>query len=73
MRVSVVLGFLTAMLPLPAQSTEFVQDRSHFEDAIRNESLEPFFVLVTIVDDRSGQSRTGCVEGSFLKGAIHRD
>jgi len=73
MRISTVVGFLASMLPLTAQSAEFVQDQSHFEAAIRNESLEPFFVYVTIVDDRSGESRTGCVEGSFLKGAIHKE
>jgi hypothetical protein len=46
MRISVLLGFLVAVLPLGAQSTEPVQDKAHFEQAILDTSTAPYFVLL---------------------------
>jgi hypothetical protein len=70
MRISTLLGIAVVMLPLAARADEPVQDRAHYEAAFRNHSTAPSFVLVTIVDDRTGQSRTGCVEANFVMGAI---
>jgi hypothetical protein len=48
-----------------------MQDEKHFKTAVLDHSTSPYFVLVTIVDDRTGQSRTGCTEANFVLGAIH--
>jgi hypothetical protein len=50
-----------------------LQDQAQFQDAVRNTSTSPSYVLVTIVDDRSGQARTGCTEANLVEGALHRD
>jgi hypothetical protein len=50
-----------------------LQDQAQFQAAVRNTSTSPSYILVTIVDDRSGQARTGCVQANFVEGALHRD
>jgi hypothetical protein len=42
-----------------------------YRRGLDNESTAPLFVLVTLVDPRSGAERTACVEAPFLLGAIH--
>jgi hypothetical protein len=73
MHVSTLIGFVAAILPLAAGAAEPIQDQAHFEAAFANTSTAPSFVLVTIIDDRTGQSRTGCVEANFVVGAIERE
>jgi hypothetical protein len=70
MRISGLLGLIGAMLPLAALADDPVQDQAHFEAAFANTSTAPSFVLITVVDDRTGASRTGCVESNFVAGAI---
>jgi hypothetical protein len=56
---------------MPGESTaDPIQSQSDFEIAIRDNSTSPYIVLLTIVDDRTGESRTGCTEAHFLIGAI---
>jgi hypothetical protein len=73
LRLRVWVVCLAAILPIAAGAAEPVQDQAHFESAIRNASTAPSFVLVTIVDDRTGEPRTGCVQAPFLLGAIHME
>lgn len=73
MRICALLGIIAAMLPLGAYADGPVQDQQRFQAAILDHSTAPFFVLVTIVDDRTGQSRTGCLAAPFLLGAIERE
>ena len=46
------------------------QDQAHYERALSNNSTSPSFVLITIIDDRTGKTVTGCVQANFLRGAI---
>ncbi len=48
----------------------FVQNRAHFRAALDNTSTSPSFVLITVVDGRSGARRTGCTIAGFLLHAI---
>jgi len=50
-----------------------IQHQDKFETAIRNMSSGPSIILLTVVDDRTRQSRTGCALAPFLLGAIQRE
>jgi lipopolysaccharide export system protein LptA len=50
--------------------TEPLQSEAFFEAAIRNLSTSSDFVLLTAVDDRSGEAQTGCTLGRSLVSAI---
>jgi hypothetical protein len=49
------------------------QSQADFEAALTNETTAPSFILVTIVDGRTGAEKTGCILAPFLIGAIHRE
>ncbi len=49
------------------------QDQEHYRQALSDHSTSPYFVLVTIKDDRTGTAFTGCINANFLKGAIFRE
>ena len=49
------------------------QDKEHYEQAFANHSTSPSFVLVTIMDETTGSSFTGCIEANFVTGAIFRE
>jgi hypothetical protein len=51
--------------------SEFVQSPAHFEKAIRNTSTSTYIVLVTIVNDKTGEALAECMPAPFLRGAIH--
>jgi hypothetical protein len=51
----------------PRQSSE------RFSAAIHNDSTSPDYVLITVVDDATGQARTGCNTANLLLGAIHME
>jgi hypothetical protein len=53
--------------------TEPSQPQAQFEAAIRNRSTSPNFILLTVVDDRTGESWIGCTLAPFLLGAIERE
>lgn len=46
------------------------QSAQSFEQAIRDHSTAQPYVLITVVDDKSGKAQTGCTKGAFLVGAI---
>jgi hypothetical protein len=50
-----------------------LQSQSRFEQAIRDRSSSPFFILLTIVDDRTGVAREACITANLFLGAIHRE
>jgi hypothetical protein len=54
-----------------AVRTHFRQHQARFERAVRDDSTAPYFVLVTIVDDTTNASWTGCTLANSVKGAIH--
>jgi hypothetical protein len=53
--------------------TEPFQSQAHFRVAIRDGSTSPHFILLTVVDDRTGKATTGCTLAPFLVGAIERE
>lgn len=69
--------FCTAALLFPSAAfsekpaTAALQAQPAFEMAIRDESSSPFIILLTVVDDRTGEARTGCTNANFLLGAIY--
>ncbi|SDX59035.1 hypothetical protein SAMN04515617_10533 [Collimonas sp. OK242] len=65
----IVLLFLFVALPGYAQSTSG-QSESSFKAAVENESTAPAYAMFTLIDDATGQARTGCNGTNFLKGAI---
>jgi len=50
-----------------------MQSQASFEAAFRTISTSPQYVLMTAVDDKTGQARTFCTLSSFLLGAIDRE
>jgi len=46
------------------------QPHANFEAAVRDSSTSPYVVLLTAIDDRTGEARTGCTTADLLKGAI---
>jgi hypothetical protein len=71
-------GFLKAVLAgiLACQASLGMaaeQSRESYEDAFRTISTSPAYVLITLVDARSGQARPACVNANFLLGAIGRE
>ena len=67
--LSAIFGFL-AFVSAENAAAETVQSQPDFEIAVRETSTSPYIILLTVVDDRSGQSRTGCTQAPFLLGAI---
>src|SRR6267154_1835055 len=47
------------------------QSQAAFETAIRDNSTSPYVVLITVVDDRTGKSSSGCNSANLLLGAIY--
>ena len=58
--------------PAPAQNQPH-QSPESFAAAIRANSTSPVYVLITVVDDSTGQARTGCNTANLLLGAIHME
>jgi hypothetical protein len=46
------------------------QLQRQFEAALENDSSSPSFILITVVDGRTGETRTGCTLAPFLVEAI---
>jgi hypothetical protein len=61
---TIIIGLLFQL------SSAFGQD-SLFTKAILDESTEPYYVLVTVVNDSTKTNQTVCTEAPFLLGAIH--
>jgi hypothetical protein len=49
------------------------QRHDHFQAALQSRSTSPFYVIVTVVDDRNGETRTGCTAANSMAGAFHRE
>ncbi len=73
MRSFTQIFLLVQLIVVPAMADTAVQSQADFETAMRDNSTAPYYVLVTIVDDRNGQSDTRCVPSNGFKGAIHRE
>jgi len=72
-RIATVFSFLLMVFSIGISGksvAEPIQSQSDFEIAVRDNSTSPYIVLLAVVDDRTGQSRTGCTEAHFLVGAI---
>jgi hypothetical protein len=69
------LGILVSVAPISSKSADVLslQLQYQFEWAVKNRSTSPGFVLLTAIDDRTGQSIAGCTEAPFLLGAIARE
>ena len=72
---AVVLSLALLSFPINRgeAETEALQPQAQFEAAIRNTSSSPSLILLTVVDDRTGKSWTGCTLAGLLVGAIHRE
>jgi len=71
-RAAKLAAFLSLMcLGARAANTPPVQDQAHFREAVESFSPSPYFMLVTVIDDTTQKSWTGCVPASLLKGAVH--
>lgn len=72
--LAVALGaspVLAAQPAPPAAEKPPTQSADSFATALRDDSTSPFYVLITVVDDATGQSRTRCTTANLLLGAIH--
>jgi hypothetical protein len=47
------------------------QSQESYAAAVMNTSTAPSYVLITVINDNTGKSRTGCTTANFLSGAIH--
>lgn len=56
-----------------AEDNTPLQSQASFEAAVRNYSASPSYVSITVVDDMSGKTWSGCTIASLLEGAIHRE
>lgn len=69
-----IVGLSVLSIGLPTQcAAQAGQSQAAFETAIRDTSTSPYIVLITVVDDRSGQVSTGCNSANLLRGAIYRE
>ncbi len=46
------------------------QSAANFAKAIANDSTSPYYVLITVINDKTGTRQTVCTEAPFLLGAI---
>src|SRR5580658_8126764 len=70
--LTLLLALIASALTVSAGAveTEPLQSQAQFEAAIRNTSTSPNFILLTVVDDRTGESTTGCTLAPFLLEAL---
>jgi hypothetical protein len=72
--LAVVLSVLPSYSVSRASAeAETLQPQAQFEAAIRNRSTSPNLILFTMVDDRTGDSWTGCTLAPLLLGAILKE
>ena len=65
------LGTCPALAGPALEQNQPHQSPESFSAAIRDNSTSPFYVLITVVDDTTGQARTDCNTANLLLGAIH--
>jgi TonB family protein len=67
-----VLGLSILWIGSPGDAAaQARQSQAAFETAIRDTSTSPYVVLITVVDDRTGEVSTGCNTANLLLGAIY--
>ncbi len=66
-------GDLMLWLPLLLAAAPFYQDHAQYLSAIADDSTNTSFVLITVIDASTKQTKTGCVGSNFLIGAISRE
>lgn len=68
-----ILAFLLSLACIGARAAAVppMQDQAHFGEAVESFSPAPYFVLVTVIDDTTQKSWTGCMPANLLKGAVH--
>src|SRR5579862_5787714 len=69
-RHAVAAGLFIALGCTAARAGGFVQDQAHYEQAVRDKTSAPYFVLVTVVNDAAKTSWTGCTLPEFVEGAL---
>jgi TonB family protein len=65
------LAVLSLVLMAGTSAADPRQSQAAFETAIRDHSTSPYIVLITVVDDRTGWTSTGCSGANLLLGAIY--
>jgi len=68
MRIAFVLAALACLAVFG--EAKAAQDQQHYEQALSQFSTSPSFVFVTIKNDMTGDSYTGCVSANLLTGAV---
>ena len=68
-----MLSASRVLAALPAEQSPPQQSAESFAAAFHDRSSSPVYVLITVVDDTTGQARTGCTEANFVLGAIQRE
>jgi len=69
----VAVAVLIASVSSADAQDGFVQNQSQFRAALENRSNSPSFVLITVIDGRSGARTTGCIPAQDLLGAILKE
>lgn len=59
------------VLPSPVPASLLVQDR--FARAVKNQSSAPSYLMVTIVNDATGETKRVCIEGVQLFEAVRKE
>jgi hypothetical protein len=54
-------------------AADFFQPSEIFEKAIRNRSTHAYIIFATIINERTGETRSECIAASLLRGAIHKE
>jgi hypothetical protein len=67
------VALLSYSVSRASAEAETLQPQAQFESAIRNRSTSPNLILFTMVDDRTGDSLTGCTLAPLLLGAILKE
>jgi hypothetical protein len=65
---AIVLTF--ALAAGAAHAGAVVQDQAHYEQAIRDRTGAPYFILIDAIDDTSGKTWSGCTLPSFVRAAL---
>jgi hypothetical protein len=75
--IALIAAFSVGVLSIFASGghaeSEFIQSQENFEKAMRDRSTSPHVILVTVVNDNTGEAHTECFPAPFLLGAIHRE
>jgi hypothetical protein len=72
-KIGLALLIGASSIGVAARDSAPTQPRASYEDAFRVMSSSPSYVLITIVDARTGRARPVCTTANFLLGAIHHE